>query len=234
MALVAMFVALMVGSGWALAMVPNVEFVTALAFTAGATLGPVLGALTGAGGMFIFSATNPVGSGLAFPVLLAAQVVSQAGVGLLGGLFSRIDTAGLIRWPQRLLIAIAGLAGTVLYDGLTSISFPLFAGAPPSEVIALLVSGLVFTAIHQVSNALIFFLLVPRLVQVSRKYRKTPAEGLHSGLAYPNVPERDPYPGKGSLRDGRSLRDKSVPNNPLSRGPLSRMDTPPGRDEPRP
>ncbi len=211
MALVAMFVALMVGSGWALAMVPNVEFVTALAFTAGATLGPVLGALTGAGGMFFFSATNPVGSGLAFPVLLAAQVVSQAAVGLLGGLFSRTDTAGLTHWPQRLLIAIAGLAGTVLYDGLTSISFPLFAGAPPSEIIALLVSGLAFTAIHQVSNTLIFFLLVPRLVQVSRKYRKTPAEGLHSGLAY-----------------------RSVPKNPLSRGPLSRMDTPPGRDEPRP
>ena len=57
MALVAMFVALMVGSGWALAMVPNVELVTALAFTAGATMGPVLGAVTGASGMFLFSAT---------------------------------------------------------------------------------------------------------------------------------------------------------------------------------
>ncbi len=198
MALVAMFVALMVGSGWALAMVPNVEFVTALAFTAGATLGPVLGALTAAGGMFFFSATNPVGSGLAFPVLLAAQVVSQAVVGLLGGLFLRADTSNLIRWPQRLLITIAGLIGTVLYDGLTSISFPLFAGAPPGEIIALLIAGLAFTAIHQVSNTLIFFLLVPRLIQVSRKSGTTDAENLHSSPTY-----------------------EGIPKNPLTRGPLS-------------
>ena len=198
MALVAMFVALMVGSGWALAMVPNVEFVTALAFTAGATLGPVLGALTGAGGMFFFSATNPVGSGLAFPVLLAAQVVSQAAVGLLGGLFSRVDTSGLTRGPQRLLITIAGLTGTVLYDGLTSISFPLFAGAPPGEIIALLIAGLAFTTIHQVSNTLIFFLLVPRLIQVSRKSGTATAENLHSSPAY-----------------------EGMPKDPLTRGPLS-------------
>ena len=198
MALVAMFVALMVGSGWALAMVPNVEFVTALAFTAGATLGPVLGALVGAGGMFLFSATNPVGSGLAFPVLLAAQVVSLVVVGLLGGLFSRADTTGLTRWPRRLLITIAGLTGTVLYDGLTSISFPLFAGAPTGEIIALLISGLAFTAVHQVSNTLIFFLLVPRLIQVSRKSGKTSAENFHSGQAFEDMPE-----------------------NSLTRGPLS-------------
>jgi hypothetical protein len=198
MALVAMFVALMVGSGWALAMVPNVEFVTALAFTAGATLGPALGALTGAGGMFIFSATNPVGSGLAFPVLLAAQVVSQAAIGLLGGLFSRADTSNLTRWPLRLSIIIAGLTGTVLYDGLTSISFPLFAGAPPSEIITLLISGLAFTAIHQVSNTLIFFLLVPRLIQVSRKSGRTAAEDLHSSPTF-----------------------EGIPKNPLARGPFS-------------
>ena len=198
MALVAMFVALMVGSGWALAMVPNVEFVTALAFTAGATLGPVLGALTGAGGMFFFSATNPVGSGLAFPVLLAAQVVSQAAVGLLGGLFSRVDTSGLTRGPQRLLITIAGLTGTVLYDGLTSISFPLFAGAHSGEIIALLISGLAFTAVHQVSNTLIFFLLVPRLIQVSRKSGKTAVENRHSSPTYGGISK-----------------------NPLTRGPLS-------------
>ena len=200
MALVAMFMALMVGSGWALAMVPNVEFVTALAFTAGATLGPALGALTGAGGMFLFSATNPVGSGLAFPVLLAAQITSQAVVGLLGGLFSRSDLSGLTRWPRRLSIAAAGLAGTLLYDSLTSISFPLFAGAPPSEIIALLIAGLVFTVIHQVSNTLIFFLLVPRFIQVSRKSRKTLLGKVHHEPLRSNTPD--------SLIPGQSIREK--------------------------
>jgi hypothetical protein len=169
MALVAMFVALIVGSGWALAMVPNVELVTTLAFTAGAVLGPLLGATVAASGMFLFSATNPVGSGLAFPVLLAAQVISQAMVGLLGGLFYRVKSTQLNRLPQRLLIACLGLLGTLLYDGLTSISFPLYAGAPMTEIVALLISGLLFTFIHQISNLLLFFLLVPRLVQIGRK-----------------------------------------------------------------
>jgi hypothetical protein len=127
MALVAMFVALMVGTGWALAMVPNVEFVTALAFSAGAILGPLWGSLTGAVGMFCFSATNPVGSGLAFPVLLAAQVVSMGLTGFLGGLFTRVPMRSLTKYPTRLLILIAGLGGTVVYDGLTSMSFPIYA-----------------------------------------------------------------------------------------------------------
>jgi len=49
--------------------------------------------------------------------------------------------------------------------------------------IALLVSGLVFTAIHQVSNTLIFYLLVPRLIQVSRKPRNIPPVEMPTGLS---------------------------------------------------
>jgi hypothetical protein len=169
MALVAMFVALMVGSGWALAMVPNIEFVTALAFTAGAVLGPGLGIIAGASGMFLFSATNPVGSGLAFPILLAAQVLSQTVVGFMGGLFFRLNPDQLSRWNVRLLIALTGLVGTLLYDGLTSISFPLYAQAGYAEILAILISGIAFTSIHQVSNTLIFFLVVPQLVLIGKR-----------------------------------------------------------------
>ena len=169
MALVAMFVALMVGTGWALAMIPNVEFVTALAFSAGAILGPLWGSLAGALGLFCFSATNPVGSGLAFPILLAGQLLSMALTGFLGGLFYRVPARRLTKYPTRLFIVIAGLGSTVVYDGLTSISFPIYAGAPWSELVAVLISGLAFTALHQVSNTLIFALVVPRLIQVGRQ-----------------------------------------------------------------
>ncbi len=168
MALVAMFIALIVGTGWALAMVPNVELVTALAFTAGATLGPVLGLITGAGGMFLFSATNPVGSGLAFPLTLGAQTIAQSVIGLSGGAFVRLNSTRMETWNFRLLIATTGLLVTIFYDGLTSISFPLFAGAGPAEILALLISGLAFTVIHQLSNTLLFFLVVPRMIRVSR------------------------------------------------------------------
>ncbi len=173
-----MFVALMVGSGWALAMVPNVEFITALAFTAGAALGPLRGAVVGVSGMFLFSATNPIGSGLAFPVLLAAQMISQGLTGLSGGWFQRWTSNVRNGWPVRLGLALTGLALTVVYDGLTTISFPLFAGASPQEIGVVLISGLAFTVIHQVSNLLIFLWVVPRMIQVAgpMPLSSTPAE----------------------------------------------------------
>lgn len=196
-----MFVALIVGSGWALAMVPNIEFVTALVFTAGASLGPRLGIVTGASGMFLFSATNPIGSGLAFPILLAAQVLSQAFVGFLGGLFFRINRDQILRWTIRLPISIAGLAGTVIYDGLTSISFPLYARAGLSEILALLISGLVFTSIHQVSNTLIFFLVVPQLIHLGKKYRNSIGELGRTGMVETKTSENSPPIGNSPKQD---------------------------------
>ncbi len=180
MSLVAMFVALMVGSGWALAMVPNIEFVTALAFTAGATLGPLLGLAIGATGMFFFSATNPIGSGLAFPLLLASQVISMAIVGLTGGFFRPLATEWLNTRAGRLMLGAAGLGLTLLYDGITSISFPLFAGAPVSEIVTILISGLLFTTVHQISNTLIFFLAIPGIITIGRKAFEGKAE--HAAL----------------------------------------------------
>ncbi|MCK4579694.1 MAG: hypothetical protein KAU50_12950 [Candidatus Marinimicrobia bacterium] len=168
-AVAAMFVAIIVGVGWALAMVPNVEFITAVAFTAGACLGILKGTFIGIIGIFIFSATNPVGSGLAFPLLLLAQMVSLGLIGAAGGLIAKLPDKRLATRSSRVVLAAAGLLLTIIYDGLTSITFPLFAGAPLSEIAAVLISGLVFTAIHQVSNTIIFFSLVPRLIAVSRR-----------------------------------------------------------------
>jgi hypothetical protein len=164
MALAAMFAALMVATGWALAMVPNVELITALAFVAGTALGPRRGALIGAGGMFLFSATNPVGSGLAFPLLLGSQMVSLSMTGFLGGLLAKLPLRHLERLPGRFMLAGMGLLITLFYDGLTSVSFPLFSGAGAREILAVLVSGLAFTITHQVSNAII----LPRMVGIAR------------------------------------------------------------------
>ena len=166
--MVAMFVALMVGIGWALAMVPNVEFTTILAFTAGATLGPFVGAITAATGMFFHSAANPMGSGLAFPVLLAAQVSSYLVIGFVGGLFSKVRRNTFTHLGWRILLAIIGLLVTLLYDGLTSISFPLMAGASALEIKAVLIAGLAFTTLHQLANTALFFTLAPRLISIGR------------------------------------------------------------------
>ena len=180
MSVAAMFTAIFIASGWALAMVPNIEVVTAVAFVSGVTLGARTGMLIGAGGMFLFSATNPVGSGLAFPLLLVSQIVAMAVVGASGGIFFSVSLKKLHSTAGRLTLAVTGLAVTLLYDGLTSISFPLFSGAGRAEIIAVLVAGLVFTLVHQISNTLIFFLLVPRLIEIGRG-RVNPGAPTESG-----------------------------------------------------
>ena len=183
MALAAMFAALMVATGWALAMVPNVELITALAFVSGTTLGPRRGAIIAAGGMFLFSATNPVGSGLAFPLLLGSQIIGLALAGFLGGLIVSVPIHRFEGMTGRVMLAAAGLFITLIYDGLTSISFPLFSGAGPKEILAVLVSGLAFTITHQVSNAIIFFAIVPRLIGIARGRAHSPANSDNASLA---------------------------------------------------
>ena len=84
------------------------------------------------------------------------------------------------------MLGLAGLGGTVFYDGLTSLIFPLFSGARAAEIIAVLVGGLAFTLLHQASNTLIFYLVVPRLIGISR--------GRHEVIAEPPLAATRPEP----------------------------------------
>ena len=166
MALMAMFAALMTGAGWALALVPNLEFVTALAFLSGIRLGALRGLLTAVGGMFLFSATNPLGSGLAYPILLASQLTAMGLTGIVGGWLGRFPLEFWATAAGRATLAATGFLLTVFYDGITSLSFPLFMGAPATEIWAVLVSGLLFSLLHQGANTVIFATLVPTLIRV--------------------------------------------------------------------
>ena len=80
-----MFAGLAWGAGY-LDSIPNFEFLTVLLFVGGFVLGPAWGALAGALGEFLYSAMNPYGSGLAVPLVLAAQVAGMALAGVAGGL----------------------------------------------------------------------------------------------------------------------------------------------------
>ena len=95
MALAAMFIALMVASGWALALVPNVELLTALACVAGATLGPRRGALIGASLGFLWFNCNP-----------ADVFMGDVGSMSLGG---GIGTLAVLIKQEILLVLVGGL-----------------------------------------------------------------------------------------------------------------------------
>lgn len=159
------FTALAIGLGFSLIMVPNIELITVIIFLAGLTLGIGWGVLVGGTAELIFSVLNPFGSGLVFPPLLLAQVLSMMIVGLAGGLmrplffkreFSAKNIAGL---------AIAGFILTFIFDSLTTLSYPISVGFDLPQTVGIYISGIGFTILHQVSNAIVFAIGVPRVVK---------------------------------------------------------------------
>lgn len=159
------FTALAIGLGFSLIMVPNIELITVIIFLAGLTLGIGWGVLVGGTAELIFSVLNPFGSGLVFPPLLLAQVLSMMIVGLAGGFmrplffkreFSAKNIAGL---------AITGFILTFIFDSLTTLSYPFSVGFDLPQTVGIYISGIGFTILHQVSNAIVFAIGVPRVVK---------------------------------------------------------------------
>jgi uncharacterized membrane protein len=159
------FIALILGVGYALAFVPNVELLTAMIFLAGVLMGLKTGIIIGICGEFLFSALNPMGSGLLFPPLLIVQMVSMALVGAIGGLLRRY----ILMWKRSisnlLTIGAIGFFLTLLYDILVSAAFPISAGFSLQQTVATIIAGLAFSVVHLVANTLVFILLVPLAAQ---------------------------------------------------------------------
>jgi len=160
-----MFIALILGVGYALAFVPNVELITAMIFLSGVLMGIKRGMIIGVTGEFLFSALNPMGSGLLFPPMLIAQLIAMALVSLCGGLLRRYILNWKISFPNVLTIGIIGFVLTLFYDIIVSSAFPLSAGFTIEVVIATIVAGLAFSIVHLIGNTLVFIMLVPVAAQ---------------------------------------------------------------------
>jgi hypothetical protein len=185
-ALMAILVALTVSLGLLLVSVPNVELITFSAFASGALLGRWRGAVTGALAMAIYSAINPVGSGLAVPSLYAAQVCAVAIVGLVGGATGRIwlsartvpSTAAPAspsgpapprgtragRVGIHLSAAAVGLALTGLYQAAVILGLAVVSPRFRTGFSAVMISNALFSAVHMASNTLVFGFLVPTVL----------------------------------------------------------------------
>jgi len=159
------FTALAIGLGFSLLMVPNVELISVIVFLAGLTLGIRWGILVGGTAELIFSVLNPFGSGLVFPPLLLSQVVSMIIIGVAGGLlrplffkkdFSKRSIAGL---------AITGFLLTFVFDSLTTLSYPISVGFDLPQTIGIYISGIGFTFLHQISNAIVFAIGLPSVIK---------------------------------------------------------------------
>ncbi|HHS13080.1 MAG TPA: ECF transporter S component [bacterium] len=172
---IGLFTALAVALGYAFVAIPNIEMITLSVFLAGILLGSAKGFIVGFLAEFIFAVFNPVG--MAGPQLLIGMVLGMALIGLAGGLFGKFRKT---KYSPRILLFFTGVACTVLFDLLTTVSFALMTGLSPGQTAATYVAGAWFYLIHMLGNGMLFFLLIPTL---SRLWQNTSCGPLREGVS---------------------------------------------------
>ncbi|MBT4035272.1 MAG: hypothetical protein HOB84_09935 [Candidatus Marinimicrobia bacterium] len=178
-ALMSLWIGLIVTVGMVFALIPNVELIILSAFLGGVALGPRRGFIVALVGEAIFSALNPIGSGLGFPILYVFQITSVGFSGLIGGILSRFLTLQNNYMIITITLGLVGFLLTLIYDALTALSFPISSGMTEGTIWATLSTGLIFFVLHLVSNTALFGLFGPGLVQLV--HRQLEMHGLMRG-----------------------------------------------------
>jgi len=167
---ISLYIALCVVIGFLLAPVPNVELITLFIFLGGYIFGIIYGAFIGGTAIFIFSALNPWGSGLAFPPVIIAQVISFSITGFCGGIISRLLPHTL---TQKIMIPVFGLCGgllTLLFHVLVILFTSELSGFSPEQLSVFLAGGMMFAFLNIGSNAFFFAALAPTLIRVTGRF----------------------------------------------------------------
>ena len=116
--------------------------------------------------MAIYSGMNPMGSGLSFPPLFAMQIIGMSLTGIIGGLVRPFFFVKQFNVFLISSLAILGFTVTLIYDMLTLIAYPIAAGLGFSGMLAALIKGLGFTLLHEISNAIVFVVSIPRIIKL--------------------------------------------------------------------
>ena len=162
----AIFSAVAIGMGFSLMLIPNIELITVVVFLSGLYMGIWWGGLVGMTSMAIYSGMNPMGSGLSFPPLFAMQIIGMSLTGIIGGLVRPFFFVKQFNVFLICSLAILGFTVTLIYDMLTLIAYPIAAGLGFSGMLAALIKGLGFTLLHEISNAIVFVVSIPRIVKL--------------------------------------------------------------------
>ena len=168
MTIVAVYTAMTAAVGLLLAPVPNLELISAAIFLGGYLFGLRKGIFIGICGAALFSIFNPIGSGLAYPPLLVAQICCYAVLAVWGAMVSRflLEERPIRR---RLILGGTGLAYTVGYSVAVSVASFIASGFKPAVWPALLLSGIAASLIHILVNTAIFAMVVPVLMDRVRR-----------------------------------------------------------------
>ena len=170
-AVLAMMVALIVGTDYLMFSLPNVKLMDMLVFLTGFWLGPLYGAAAGGISWMVYGTVNPLGFNL---LTLATVIPMEMIYGVLGGLLGR----GPSRSPADLAwrFGFVALAATLAYDLVTnSVTGILFYGggsigstAIPNWAVGV-ITGIPLSIAHIISNLIQFSMLAPALIVESNR-----------------------------------------------------------------
>lgn len=160
--LMALFAGTTVGLGYLFISIPNVEAVTLMLFVSGYTLGMMNGILVAIVASTIYFGFNPQGG--MYPPLLVAQIIGMSLSPIMGYLISRMKLK-LSRWKLISMLGLSAIICTAFYDILTNIAYPLSTGMGVKGIIGFIIAGIPFSALHILSNTLIFLFVIPKVTQ---------------------------------------------------------------------
>jgi uncharacterized membrane protein len=166
-AMVAVLTAACVASNYALIGVVNVKFMDLIVFVAGFSLGPIVGASVGVLTWLVYGSLNPYGFSL--PILVITSV-GESLYGIVGGLLGRGSERAHRGVSDSAKFAVVGFLLTFAYDLVTNVVSGVSVGIP---VHVALVTGIPFAIVHEVSNAVFFFIgASPLISAVDRVIRR--------------------------------------------------------------
>lgn len=160
-AIIAVFTAACIASNYILLGIVNVKFMDLIIFIAGYIFGPVTGASIGVLTWLIYGTLNPYGFSL--PILVATAS-GETVYGIIGGILgNKRKKCNSINLTENIKFAIIGFLLTFVYDQYTNIISGIMVGIPIPVV---LISGIPFSIVHELSNTVFFFVGVSPSISV--------------------------------------------------------------------
>ncbi len=167
----ALFAAASAAVGYMLIMVPNVEAFSAFLFIGGYALGSSYGVSAAVIASLMYFGFNPQGG--VFPPLLAAQIAGASMFAVAGSMFKRFFQMRAVTksFLNGISLSLTAAVVTLIYDLVTNIAYPLTTGQGFKGIVVVLAAGIPFSAVHLLSNMVIFYFLVPPLLELVRRHR---------------------------------------------------------------
>jgi len=155
-AIIAILVALAIGTNYAMMPLYNIKLMDVIVFLGGFCFGPSVGALIGVISWAVYGTLNPLG--FSVPILLATMF-SESIYGVAGGLIKKSFTKNFSGFKKEqtsayVFFGVLGFLSTLTYDVITNIVFGYVYNY--SILVAVIVGFVPFGLVHIISNAFFF------------------------------------------------------------------------------